>query len=106
MKVRTRKLPVTVPLKTGHFARTVSTSMVETLSVTSFVSVQSDESHDTPETSTEAAVSGSCGNAEIGHLSPSATHNPKVKSSKLTDYQLDQTIQLVVKRDNNHQAGV
>ena len=34
--------PVTVPTKTVHFAPTVSTSMVETMSVASFVSVHGD----------------------------------------------------------------
>ena len=77
MKVRTRKIPVTVPTKTVHFAPTVSTSMVEAMSVASFVSVHGDESRDTPKTSTEAAVSGSCGNEETRDLSSSATQKSK-----------------------------
>ena len=77
MKVWTMKLPVTVSSKTVHFAPTVVTSMVETMSFASFVSVHGDDPHDTPPTSTEAAVSGSCGNAETRDLSSSATQKSK-----------------------------
>ena len=51
-------------IKTVHFAPTVSTSMVKTMSVAPFVSVHGDEPHNAQPTSTEAAVFGCCGNAE------------------------------------------
>ena len=77
MKVRTMKVPVTVPTKAVHFVPTVSTSMVQTMSVASFVSVHGDESHDTPKTSTEAAVSASAGNAENRDLTSSEAQKSK-----------------------------
>ena len=55
---------MTVSWKTVHFLPTVSTSMRETKSVASFVSVHADEPHDTPLTSTKAATPGNCGKAE------------------------------------------
>ena len=80
--------------------------MVETRSVASFVSVQVDESHNTPPKSTEAEVSWSCGNAGKKDLSSTETQKSKVKRPILTDYQLDRTVPTVVKRDKNQQSVV
>ena len=74
MNLRTMKVPVTVRLKPVPFAPTVGTSMLETMSVASFVPVHGDESRNTPPTSREAAVSGSCGNAEKKLLNSSETY--------------------------------
>ena len=51
--------------------------MVETQSVASFVSVLGVESPDTPPASTEAAVFGSCENAEKRDLSSSEAQKSK-----------------------------
>ena len=61
MKLPIMNIPVTVPSKSIQFAPTVSTSMVDTFSVASFVSVKDDEAHNSPPTKTEAAVFGSYG---------------------------------------------
>ena len=86
-KVGTRKVPVTVPTKTVFFVPTVSNSMVENMSVSSFVSVHCGESHDTPKTSAEAAVFRSCGNAEKRYLI-----SRKTQKSESEDYRIWQTI--------------
>ena len=78
--------------------------MVETRSVASFVSVLVDEFHNTSPTSTEAEVSWSCGNADKKDLSSSESQMSKVKRPILTDYQLDRTVPIVVKRDKNEQS--
>ena len=77
MKVRTGKVPVTVPTKTVDFAPTVSTSRVETMSVASFMLVHGDEYRDYPKTGTEAAVSGSCESSGKRDLSSSETQKSK-----------------------------
>ena len=76
-KVQTLKVTVTVPTKTVYFGPTVTTSTVVAMSVASFVSVHGDESHDTSKTSTESAVSGSCGDADKRDLIPSETRKSK-----------------------------
>ena len=76
-----------------------------TRSIASLVSVHGDEFLDTSKTSTEVAVSGSCGNAETRDLSSSATQKFK-SEALLTEFQFDQTVQIVVKRDKSHQAVV
>ena len=81
MKVGTMEVPLASPIKTVLFVPTVSTSMVETISVGSFVSVHGDESHDTPPTSTDPTVSASCGSAKKRDLSSSSAE--KIKSGAL-----------------------
>ena len=68
MEMRTMKVPVTVPTKTLYSAPAVFTSVVDTMSVSSFVSIHGNDSHSIPTTSTEAAVSAICGNAEKSDL--------------------------------------
>ena len=92
------KIPVAVLSKTVDFASTVGTSMLETMSV------YGDKSHNTPPTSTEAAMFGSCGNAQKKDLSSSKTPKCKSEALKLTDYQLDQIVSIVVEKDHNHQS--
>ena len=71
MKVATKKSSVTVSSKTVPFAPTVCTSVVETQSVASFVSVQGDESRDTLPMNTEAASTGGSEKADKGDTSAS-----------------------------------
>ena len=77
MKVRTMKVPVTVLLRTVFFGPTMNTSMVETMSVATFVSFHGDECHDTPPKSMEATVTGSCGKAEKKDLISAVTQKSK-----------------------------
>ena len=77
MKMRTNKVPLTVQSKAGHLVPTISISMMETMSVASFVSVHGDNSHDTLPTSTEAPVSRHCGNTTKRDLSSSEARRSK-----------------------------
>ena len=51
--------------------------MMKTISVASFVSVDDEESHNTPPTSTESAVFGSYGNTDKTDLSSSEAQKSK-----------------------------
>ena len=75
----TRNVQVAVLSKTIHFARTVSTSMLEMLLVDSLVSVLGDVFHNIPPASTEAAVFGSFGNAGMGYLRSSQSQTSKTE---------------------------
>ena len=73
MKLRTMKVPVTVPSRTVLSAQRVNTSMADTMSVASIIS----RSHDVSPTSTEAEVFGRFEKAEEKNLSSNGAQRSK-----------------------------
>ena len=94
MKVRSRKVPVTVPFKTVVFAPTVKTPMMEIKSVASFLPVHGDKSLDNPPMSTKAATPGRCGRVEKRDLRSSEAQNSNNGTVKVDRMHLTLTIKV------------
>ena len=77
MKLATKKSSVTIFSKTMQFAPTVCTSLVETQSVSSFVSVQGDESRDTLRTNNGETPIGGGEKADKGDTSANRAQKSK-----------------------------